>query len=311
MLRIRIREVAAVVVAGFFLVVHCSPSTASAREQRQSRPPAGEPSLSLAAVGKAKGWNEPAEPMKVVGPIHYVGTKGLSVWLITTAQGHILIQTGMPPSGPMIEASIRKLGLDPTMIEWMLAGHAHVDHVGGVAYLKKLSGARVAMMAQEVELLESGGKTDFHYAEYPPFLFEPVKVDRALRDGETVELGSVVLTARLTPGHTKGSTTFLVDVADAGKTYTVVFPGSTSVNPGYRLTKNPSYPGIADDYRRTLKVLGGFEPDIWLGAHIDPAFDAKRTRAEKEGPSAWVDPEGYAKWVAGERAKLEKLLAAE
>jgi metallo-beta-lactamase class B len=272
---------------------------------------AQDPASFLRTAEKEMKWNEAAEPFRIAGPLFFVGTRGLGVYLIETPAGLVLIHTGMPPSGPLIEASIRKLGLDPTRIEWMLAGHAHVDHVGGHAYLKKLSGARVAMIAEEVELLESGGRTDFHYAAYPPFLFEPVKVDRTLRHGESVELGGVVVTARLTPGHTKGSTTFLVEVADGGKAYTVVFPASTSVNPGYRLTKDPSYPGIADDYRRTLEVLSELKPDIWLGAHLDAGFEAKRARAEKQGPSAWVDPEGYAKWVAGERAKLEKRLAAE
>ncbi len=254
---------------------------------------AKDPSPSISAATMAR-WNEPAEPMKIVGPIHFVGTKGLGVWLITTPQGHILINTGMPPSGPMIETAIRQLGFRPEDIKLLLAGHAHVDHAGGHAYIKKISGARVAMLEAEKALLESGGKTDFLYGSTPAFLFEGVTVDRVLSDGETIRLGDVSLTAKHTPGHTRGSTTFIMDVVDAGRTYNVVFADGTGITPRYRVAGDESYRGIQNDFRRTFDFLQSRKPDIWLAAHTEMFdFDRKRARAAKEGVGAFVDPDGY------------------
>jgi metallo-beta-lactamase class B len=293
-----------------------TPTPAQPQPAPQTQPSpealAKNPPLFLKLATAARKWNEPAEPARIVGPIYFVGTKGLGVFLITTSQGHILLNTGMPPSGPMIEKSIAKLGFRPQDIKIILTGHAHVDHCGATAYLMKSTGAHCAVMDAEVPLIESGGKTDFHYGTYPEFAFEPVKVDRVLRDGETVKLGDVAITALLTPGHTKGSTTFVTNVVDGGKLYTVIFPGSTSVNPGYRMMKDPSYAGIADDYRRTLHTLEMLKPDIWLGAHNDDyGFEPKLAQAARAGARAWVDPEGYRRWLVAQRRKLEATIDRE
>ena len=272
-----------------------------------------EDSPTLTATAKQLGWNKPATPMAVVGPIHFVGTVGLTSWLITTKDGHILLNTGMPPSGPLIEASIRKLGFKPEDVALLLTCHAHIDHVGGLAYLKRVTGGKVVAMDSEVDLLQSGGSTDFNYGSIAEFQFEPVKVDRVIHDGEKVTLGDVTLTAHKTAGHTRGTTTWVTRVADSDhSTYTVVFADGTSVNPGYRLVKNPSYPGIAADYTRTFVTLAALKPDIWLTPHTEPfAFDAKRTRAATDGVTAWVDPDGYRAWVDTQRKKFEAALAKE
>ena len=273
---------------------------------------AKNPKLFLATMVKQFGWVEPVEPMKVAGPIYFVGTKGLSVWLITTSEGHILLNTGMPGSGPMIEASIRKLGFKPEDIKFMLTCHAHVDHVGGHAYLQKLSGAQVVMLDKEVDLLQSGGKDDFNYGDVPEFSFEPVTVDRVIRDGDTVKLGDITLKAIHTPGHTRGSTTWVTDVTEGGKSYNVVFPDGTSANPGYRVAKDPSYPDIGDDFRHTFQVLEMLKPDIWLSPHTDTLnLEARRARTVKEGANAWVDPEGYRKWVVSQHEKFEATVKKE
>ncbi|WP_380874201.1 CAU/MBL1b family subclass B3 metallo-beta-lactamase [Sphingomonas sp. DBB INV C78] len=254
-------------------------------------------------------WNEPVDPVRVAGPVYFVGTRGLSAWLITTTEGHILLNSGMPGSGPMIAASIRKLGFRPEDIRVMIAGHAHVDHVGGHAYLQHISGAEVAMMAAEVELIQSGGATDFRYGGVSDFAFDPVKVDRVLRDGDTVKLGNVVMAARLTPGHTRGTTSWVMKLQEDGRKLTIAFPDGTGVNPGYRLIKDPSYPGIDEDYRRTFHILQALKPDIWLTPHPEAAnFEAKRALAAKKGVSGWIDPDGYARWV---EAQQMKLVAAE
>ncbi|MGH9870309.1 MAG: subclass B3 metallo-beta-lactamase [Candidatus Polarisedimenticolia bacterium] len=259
-----------------------------------------------------RSWYEPAEPVRIAGPVHYVGTQGLGAYLIATPQGHILIDGAMPGSGPLIEASIRKLGYEPKDIRLLLITHAHMDHVGTLAHFKKLSGAKLAVMEPEAGLLKSGGKTDYLYADDDTFHFEPVAADRMLKDNDTVELGGVTLTARHTPGHTRGCTTWVTTIEDGGRSYRVAFMGSTSVNPGTRLVNEPSYPGIADDYRRSLAMLASLEPDIFLAPH--PGFfdfEAKRGRAAAEGARAFVDPEGYRQRVAEQTANLESTLAKE
>jgi metallo-beta-lactamase class B len=218
----------------------------------------------------------------------------------------------MPTSASLIEAGIRKLGFKPEDIRVLLTTQAHVDHVGTLAHFKKLSSAQVAVMAPDDELVKSGAKTDYLFSGDERFRFEPVAADRVLKDGDVVELGGVRLTARLTPGHTRGTTSWVTTVEDSGQSYSVLFPGSTSVNPGTRLVRNPSYPGIADDYRRSFRLLESLKPDIFLGAHAGVFdMDAKRPRAASDGARAWVDPEGYARYVAKSKESFEALVARE
>jgi metallo-beta-lactamase class B len=273
---------------------------------------AKNPEMFLKVARAAQKWDEAAEPVKVVGNIYFVGTKGLGCWLITSPQGHVLLNTAMQASGPMIEASVRKLGFNPMDIKWLLTGHAHVDHVGGHAYIKKLTNAQTAIGIKEVSLMETGGKGDFNYDGVPGFDFPPVKIDRQLKDGDVIRLGDTALTAHLTPGHNIASITWTMNVSDGGRSYSVVFPDGSGVNPGFRLSVNPSYPGIEADYRRTLQYLAALTPDIWLHSHADTmGFDAKRARAASEGARAWVDPRGYKNWVASEQAKFDAIVAGE
>jgi len=273
---------------------------------------AQDASMPITGLAQQLRWNEPAEPMRIVGPVHFVGTRGLTSWLITTTAGHILLNTGMPPSGELIEASIRKLGFKPEDVKLLLTCHAHVDHVGGLAYLKRVTGAQVVALDAEVELIQSGGKTDFNYGSVPEFQFAPVQVDRVIHDGDKVTLGDVTLMALKTAGHTRGTTTWVMNATEGERSFTVVFADGTSVNPGYRLVKRPSYPGIADDYRNTFHTLAALTPDIWLTPHTEPfAFDAKRARAASDGVNAWVDPEGYRNWVDAQRKKFEAAVKKE
>lgn len=283
----------------------------------QPKPPtpdelAKDSALFLSTTRKALKWDEPTEPAKIVGPIHFVGTKGLSSFLISGSEGHVLLYTGMPGSGEMIEKSITKLGFKPADVKIILTGHAHCDHVGGHAYLKKATGAKIAMVREEVELFESGGKLDFHYGGVKEFAFDPAKVDTVFKDEDEIKLGDITIKALLTPGHTKGSTTYVTKLVADGKTYTVVFPDGTSVNPGYRVAKDPSYKGIGDDLRGTYRTLEGLKPDIWLLCHTENfKYEAKLAKAAKEGGAAWVDPDGYTKYVAAAKAKFEAAVEKE
>ena len=156
------------------------------------------------------------------------------------------------------------------------------------------------VMDADVSLVESGGKTDFHYADVPATLYRPTRVDRVLHDGDEVRLGGMVLTAHLTPGHTKGCTTWTMKVKDGGKTYDAVIVGSPNVNEGYRLVNNDAYPEIAADFEKTFRVLKSLPCDIFLGAHGNYfGMEAKYPRMRSEGVLAFVDPDGYAEYVAG------------
>jgi metallo-beta-lactamase class B len=265
---------------------------------------ANDNNLFIALAKKTLKWEEPAEPAKIVGPIYFVGTKGLGVFLFTTSEGHILMNTGMPSSGPVIVESVRKLGFRPEDIKLMINGHAHIDHAGAFAFLKQQFSAQLAVMKDDVEAMESGDKDDFKYAN--DFVYPPVKVDRILRDGDTIKMGDVLLTAYHTPGHTRGATTWIANIAVDGKAYVVAFPDGAGFNPGYRLVKNPSYPGIAEDYRRTHHFLETLKPDIWLAQHNEYYdFESKRQRAQTEGMKAWIDPEGYRRFIAGKKRDFE------
>lgn len=169
-----------------------------------ARTPAPQTSSGAAAGDSVKSWYEPTDPFHIVGPIYYVGTRGLSVFLITTSAGNILLGGAMPGTAPLIEASIRKLGFKPEDIRILLLNHAHIDHAGTLADFKALTGAQLEVMQDDAELLKSGGKTDYLYAKNAKFHFPPVTTDRVLKDGETVSLGDVRLTAHRTPGHTRG-----------------------------------------------------------------------------------------------------------
>jgi len=273
---------------------------------------ADDPVKFLEVARKALKWDEPAEPAKIVGPIYFVGTQGLSVFLITTPDGHIVLNTGMPGSGPLIAASIRKLGFDPKEIKLLLIGHAHCDHVGGHAYLHELSGAKIVALKEEQELMESGGKADFHYGSYSEFGFDAAAVEQVVSDGDTIELGGLTLTALLTNGHTKGSASYVMDFVENGRTYSVAFPNGTSVNPGYRLVNDPSYPGIKEDFESTFSTLASLRPDIWLMPHNEAyGLFERLERAKTEGIRAWLDRDGYKQWVAAQRARFDAAVANE
>lgn len=258
------------------------------------------------------GWREPIEPLKIAGPIHYVGTRGLAVYLVTTPAGHILIDGALPVSGGAIVRSIEALGLKARDVKVLLTTQAHFDHVGTLAHLRKVTGGRVLVMEGDQGIIASGGRTDYLFGPSAEYHFPAVTADEVIRDGHEVTLGGLTLKAHHTPGHTPGTTTWTTTVDDEGRSYRVVFAGSTFVNPGTRLVKAPSYPGILDDYRKALRVLETLQPEIFLAAHgTQFDFEGKRARAAREGARAWVDPEGFRKGVAASRARLEELAAKE
>jgi metallo-beta-lactamase class B len=258
--------------------------------------------VGLASLGLR--WQKPTEPVKIAGPLYFVGTRGLGVFLFATSEGLILMNTGMPSSGPMIVASICKLGFRPEDIKIMINGHAHIDHAGAFSYFKKNYKATLAAMSAEVDAMRAGGKNDFRYRDGA--IFPGVEADRVLSDGDSVKLGDVVLTAHHTPGHTRGATTWTTTIYDNGTPLKVVFPDGASFILGYRMVRNPSYLGIADDFRNTINFLGTLKPDIWLAPHNEEYdFVRKRDRVRRVGVDAWIDTTGYKKFVKDKKRAFD------
>jgi metallo-beta-lactamase class B len=271
--------------------------------------------LVLAATGSlvaptSPDWTEPFPPFHIAGNLYYVGSKGLANYLITTPEGNILINSDTEANVPMIEASIEKLGFHFKDTKILLISHAHWDHDAGSAIIKERTGATYMVMDADVSVVESGGKTDFAYGN--AMVYRPAKVDRVLHDGDEVKLGGTVLVAHLTPGHTKGCTTWTMTVTDRGKTYDVVIVGSPNVNPGYKLVDNAAYPQIAEDYERMWRVLKSLPCDIFLGAHGNYFGLEEKYPLRNEGSAnPFVDPRGYKQYIAQKEEDFRTELAKQ
>ena len=257
-------------------------------------------------------WTQPFPPFRIAGNLYYVGSKGLASYLITTPQGHILINSDLEANVPLLQASITQLGFKFGDVKILLISHAHWDHDAGSARVKALTGASYMVMDGDVRVVESGGRDDFHYGDDPAMRYAPVRVDRVLHNGDEVRLGDAVLVAHLTPGHTKGCTTWTLTVRDGGRTLNAVIIGSPNVNPGYKLVDNAKYPTIAEDYERTFRVLKSLPCDLFLGAH-GSYFDleAKYQRMRAGARNAFVDRAGCEAFVAQKEREFRSELAKQ
>jgi metallo-beta-lactamase class B len=263
-------------------------------------------------VPNGPDWTEPFPPHKVMGNVYYVGSRGLASYLIATPAGHILINGSLESSPPQIRASVEKLGFRFSDVKILVISHAHWDHCAGSAAIKKLTGAKYMVMDADAPEVEAGGKGNFQYGDSPETWYPATKVDRVLHDGDRVELGGTVLVAHLTPGHTKGCTTWTMKVSDAGKTYDAVIVGSPNVNTGYKLTRDPLYPQMAQDYERTFRVLKALHCDVFLGAHGGYyGMELKVARLKPGGANPFIDPEGYKAYVADREAAFRAELAKQ
>ena len=240
----------------------------------------------------------------MIGNVYWVGTWDLSTYLITTPQGHILINTGLVQTVPEIKAGVEQLGFKLSDVKILTATHGHFDHVAGLAELKRMTGAQLMISEEDAELLESGGKSDFRFGDVLGARFEPVKVDRRFKNGDKIELGGVVLTAHHHPGHTKGATSFTLDVRENNKTYRVGIINMGSINPGVRVSGMPKFPEIAQAYNQTFHDQKEMKIDVWLASHA-AQFDLhkKYQPGDAYNPDRFVDPEGFQRSVA----HLEKL----
>lgn len=269
------------------------------------------PTVALRAQN-ASDWTEPFAAFKIAGNLYYVGSKGLASYLVTSADGHILINSSLEASVPLIRASVESLGIEFSDIKVLLISHAHWDHDAGSAAILKATGAKYFVMEPDVPVVESGGALDFQYGSSADTRYPAAKVDRVLRDGDEVRLGDAVLVAHLTPGHTRGCTTWTMKVQDGGRTYDAVIVGSPNVNPGYDLLGTRAYPQMAADFARTFRTLEALPCDLFLGAH-GSYFDmeGKYPQRAAKGAAAFVDPEGYKAYVSDRRQAYEAELSKQ
>jgi metallo-beta-lactamase class B len=242
-------------------------------------------------------WNKPFPAHKVVGNMYFVGSEQLGSFLITTPEGHILINSDYEETVPVIRASVETLGFKFSDIKILLGSHAHPDHMTGDALTKQLTGATVMAMEQDVPALNNirpGGK--------------PHPIDRVLHDGDTVSLGGTTLTAHLTPGHTKGCTTWTFKANENGKTYDVVVVGSLSLNAA-NLGDNPGYPNIREDFVESFKVMRTFPADVFVGSHNGfYQMAQKYARLQKGEPNPFIDPAGYKALIdSSEKAYFDRI----
>ena len=267
---------------------------------------------SSAAAQVDPTWTEAFQPFHIAGNLYYVGTRGLASYLIKSSDGLILINSDLEQNVPQIKASIEALGFKFSDVKVLLISHAHWDHDAGSAKIKEMTGAKYMVMDADVPVVESGGKTDFQYGNTPSSLYPATKVDRVLHDGDEVKLGDATLVAHLTPGHTKGCTTWTMKVKEGAKTYDVVIVGSPNVNTGYKLVGNTQYPTIAGDFEKTFRVMKALPCDIFLGAHgsyFD--MDAKYPKLKAGDATAFVDPAGYKAYVADREKAFRAALAKQ
>ena len=253
--------------------------------------------------------NQPFKPFRIIDNIYYVGTNDLACYLIKTPSGHILLDTGFEESGPIVRANVQALGFKLRDIKIILSSHAHYDHVGGHADMKRETGAQVYASAGDAAVMKSGGTKAFHMLK----AYKPVRVDRIIKDGEPVRLGGVTLTAHLTPGHTEGNTTWTTVVEENGQKYDVVFVGSMSINPGVHMVNYPPWPDIAKVYARSFAVLKGLHCDVFLGPHA--SFYDMQAKSERLSAGAktnpFIDPEGYRNYISRFEKRYQEQIQRE
>jgi metallo-beta-lactamase class B len=251
--------------------------------------------VSAALLAQANpDWHREFPAFRIAGNLYYVGTADLAIYLITTPQGNILINSNFEQDVPLLKKSIAGLGFKYEDTKILLISHAHGDHDAAIGLIKRETGAKLEVMQQDVASEESTGRGR-----------PGAHVDRVLHDGDTVELGGSKWTAHLTPGHTPGCTTWTAQVQDGGRTLNVVIIGSPNVNAGYYLVGNKNYPQIAEDYVKTFAVLKSLPCDVFLGAH--GAYFGLLSKYEKfkaGDKNAFIDPQGYKDYVASKDAEF-------
>lgn len=265
-------------------------------------------------------WTAPLKPFQIADNLYYVGSRDLAAYLVTTASGNILINANLPSSPGQIKASVEALGFRWKDTTILLQSQAHFDHAGGTAQVRRETHARTMVMEYDSGVIESGGKTDFLLATGSVATFPPAHVDRVLHDGDTVTLGRTTLTAHRTGGHTRGCTTWTMKVhmpgEPAGVLRDVVIVGGYTLWSDYQLVDRQghpaSYPGVADDFRKTFALYQSLPCDVFLGDHGEHfGLLEKLARMPQSGDAVWIDPEGYRSTIAAGETAFKALLVEQ
>ena len=251
---------------------------------------------------------EAIDGFRIIGNIYYVGASDLASYLITTAEGHFLIDTGVSEMTTVIRENIENLGFRLQDIRYILQSHAHFDHIQGHAVMKRLTGAQVLVMDDDADAMEAG-------KDLSPLGFEgwePVQVDRRLSNGDQVSLGGTSLTATKVPGHTQGCTTWSLDTQDSGSTVNVAVFGCNGPNDGVQVVNNPRFPNLLEDSLRGFDNLAKLNPDIYLTGHIEEAFaDIEHLMRVQARPHPLLSQQPWQQLIAQRRANLVERAEAE
>ena len=258
------------------------------------------------------GWTKPYPAHRVIGPLFNVGFEDLSVFLIETKEGHILINTGLKDSADTIQKNVESLGLEFSDINLLLCMQAHFDHAAALAEIKSRTGAKLLATPKDARVLEAGGKNDPHFGHESWAWFAPIQVDRLISQDHVIVLDDVTLTVHEHPGHTEGSTSFSFLVEEDGQTYQVLIVNGASINPGKRMYVNPTYMGVGDDFKTTLEKQRALAPDVWVAAHGSQyGLDRKYVPGQSYSPLTFFDPEGYIQMVNHYSELYDKQVAFE
>jgi acetyl esterase/lipase/glyoxylase-like metal-dependent hydrolase (beta-lactamase superfamily II) len=253
--------------------------------------------------------DEAFHPHRVVGNVYYVGSRDISSFLITTPKGHFIINSGFEETVPLIRASVEQLGFRMKDIKVLLASHAHSDHVAGHARLQRLTGAKVHVMKGDDGVIRSGGEGQYLYTDSR---WPKCPVDRVLKDGDKVELDDTSLVARRTAGHTRGCTTWTLQITEGDRKLNAVIVGSPNVNPGYELVGNRTYKEIATDYAKGFAILKKLKCDVFLGAHGKYYGMLEKFPNLKEGkPNPFIDSDGYQDYITEREENFRRILAEQ
>lgn len=255
-------------------------------------------------------WSKPQEPFRIAGNLYYVGTYDLGCYLVATPAGHILINTGLAESLPVIKEHIAKLGFKFSDIRILLCTQAHFDHVGAMAEIRRLTGAKMMADAGDVAVLEDGGNSDYVMGGKGAY-FKPVKVDSQLHDKDIISLGGTKLTILHHPGHTKGSCSYLLTVRDAKRSYRVLIANLPTILDNVDLKGMPGYPEVGRDFAATFESLKKQQFDIWVASHASQFGLHDKYKPGGYNPMAFADHKKYNEEIKDLYAQYLKKLAGK
>ncbi len=247
---------------------------------------------SLPLSAQPEDWTRPFPAHRVIGNLYAIGTYNLGVFLVTSEEGHILINTGLEDSTSLIRENIESLGFRMEDVKILLTMQAHWDHTAALAEIKEYTGAQMWATAGDAPVLADGGFSDPHFGGEESF--RPVRVNKIIVEGEVIELGDTRLTVLETPGHTAGSSSYQMEVREDGRDYSVVIANMNTINPGKQLVVDPTYPGVAEDFAETFRKQKTWDVDVWVSAHGSQyGLHDKYEPGQDYSPDTFVDPEGF------------------